>query len=610
MTIKTFVTGGTAQTAAVFTVADNNAMVYGGTLGNETVRIQSGITGVSLDANIERLELSGALAAYKFVVVEGTGLQIQNTDSTIVATIPNINQNVKIAFSDGSATLVQSGATIFTLGDATAFTVGATSAAAAATLTLASGDLSTIGTIGTGGADTTPPAAAPTLAQANAMAGVFEVTIGADATTAKLYDGDTDITDKFTHVTNGTIVTFTPIANTVEYSAQSVTAKAADAAGNLSIVSTSGLSYTFDNKAPTSFTVTGTPDVENVLTFVFSENVDQTATALLFTDDAAYGASGTAATVSWVNETTAYVTLGTDETISMGSIGLTGITDLAGNVASVLTATLADITPPIATLLGVASATTLTATSSEVGTVGLYHLQGSGSLIGSTAATTANGAGVVTVFPQSSPTLARLKVLDAAGNYASQTQLVNLGTDGADSLDIFNDNAVFGFGDGDNFRLINNVNGWDPSDTSFSKIADFGNADIILFVNNNSTVGVTDLTRVAHTTTASSNTAAISSTTSIATFDSGTVPTLAAHIAAVELGLMASTSSMAPTLGNFAVWQEGLNAYLFITDGQSGVGAGDVLVQLTGISLGTDGATLGIGTDGISTITSLINLPG
>ena len=371
MTIKTFVTGGTAQTAAVFTVADNNAMVYGGTLGNETVRIQSGITGVSLDANIERLELSGALAAYKFVVVEGTGLQIQNTDGSVVATLPNINQNVKIAFSDGSATLVQSGATIFTLGDATAFTVGATSAAAAATLTLASGDLSTIGTIGAGGADTTPPAAAPTLAQASATAGVFEVTIGADATTAKLYDGDTDITDKFTSITSGTTVTFTPVANTVEYSAQSVTAKAADAAGNLSIVSTSGLSYTFDNKAPTSFTVTGTPDAGSVLTFGFSEKVNQTATALLFTDAAAYGASGTAATVSWSeNETTAYVTLGTGETISMGSISLTGITDLAGNVAGALTATLAelaDTTQPIATLLGVASATTLTATSSEVG---------------------------------------------------------------------------------------------------------------------------------------------------------------------------------------------------------------------------------------------------
>ncbi len=603
MTIKTFVTGGTAQTAAVFTVADNNAMVYGGTLGNETVRIQSGITGVSIDANIERLELSGALAAYKFVVVEGTGLQIQNTDGSVVATLPNINQNVKIAFSDGSATLVQSGATIFTLGDATAFTVGATSAAAAATSTLASGDLSTIGTIGAGGADTTPPAAAPTLAQANRTAGVFEVTIGADATTAKLYDGDTDITDKFTFITSGTTVTFTPVANTVEYSARSVTAKAADAAGNLSSVSTSGLSYTFDNKAPTSFTVTGTPDVENVLTFVFSENVDQTATALLFTNDAAYGGPDTTASVSWVSETTAAVILNTGETISTGPISLTGITDLAGNVAGALTATLAelaDTTPPIATLLGVASATTLTATSSEVGTVGLYDLYNS-NLIGSTAATTANGAGVVTVAPQSSSTLARLKVLDAAGNYASQTQVVSLGTNDMDSLDIFNGYAVFGFGSRDDFMLMNH-RGASPSNTNFGTIADFGNgADIISFTDGITTNRI-NLTRVAHTTAGYSGMATISSTTSIATFHVDDA-TLAAHIAAVEFGLMASTMAMEPTLGNFAVWQEGSNAYLFITDDQSGVGAGDVLVQLTGITLGTDGATLGSGT-----ITSLITL--
>ncbi len=230
-------------------------------------------------------------------------------------------------------------------------------------------------------------------------------------------------------------------------------------------------------------------------------------------------------------------------------------------------------------------------------------------MIGSTAATTANGAGVVTVAPQSSPTLARLEVLDAAGNYASQTQVVNLGTNDMDSLDIFNGYAVFGFGNNDDFMLINH-RGASPSNTNFGTIADFENwADIISFTNGIDTNRI-NLTRVAHTTTASSNTAAISSTTSIATFDSGTFPTLAAHIAAVEFGLMASAMAMVPTLGNFAVWQEGSNAYLFITDEQSGVGAGDVLVQLTGITLGTDGATLGLGTDGISTITSLINLAG
>jgi Ca2+-binding RTX toxin-like protein len=131
---KSFVTS-----SSTFTVADHDVAVKGYTAGTEVVRIQAGVTGVTLDANIERVELSAALATYKFVSVNDpsvSGLQIQNTDGSIVATLPNINQNVEIAFTDGSTTLAQStSSTAFTLGGA-AVHVGATGTATTPAATL------------------------------------------------------------------------------------------------------------------------------------------------------------------------------------------------------------------------------------------------------------------------------------------------------------------------------------------------------------------------------------------------------------------------------------------------------------------------------------------
>jgi hypothetical protein len=99
--------------------------------------------------------------------------------------------------------------------------------------------------------DTTPPAA-PTIT--GGVLGVITVVIAADAvaTTTKLFDASTDITSKFTASVNNTTVTFTPVANQVEFSAKNITAKVADAAGNLSLASATPLSYSFDNIAPTA----------------------------------------------------------------------------------------------------------------------------------------------------------------------------------------------------------------------------------------------------------------------------------------------------------------------------------------------------------------------
>jgi len=97
--------------------------------------------------------------------------------------------------------------------------------------------------------DNVPPANAPTALVADSKTGVITMSVGTDATTAKLFVGTTDVTANFSSVASGTSLTFTPLAGKVEYAAQAIGAKAADAAGNLSTAATN-LTYTFDNVAP------------------------------------------------------------------------------------------------------------------------------------------------------------------------------------------------------------------------------------------------------------------------------------------------------------------------------------------------------------------------
>ena len=53
MAIKIFVDGN-----STLTVADNNVSVVGAAAGSETVKILAGVTGTTLDSNIEKIELS------------------------------------------------------------------------------------------------------------------------------------------------------------------------------------------------------------------------------------------------------------------------------------------------------------------------------------------------------------------------------------------------------------------------------------------------------------------------------------------------------------------------------------------------------------------------
>jgi len=59
----------------------------------------------------------------------------------------------------------------------------------------------------------------------------------------------------------------------------------------------------------------------------------------------------------------------------------------------------------------------------------------------------------------------------------------------------------------------------------------------------------------------------------------GADTTFAQHLVAAEAALSGGAANRA------VVWQEGGNAYVFVTDGAAGVGANDVLIQLTGVTL-------------------------
>ncbi len=127
-----------------------------------------------------------------------------------------------------------------------------------------------------------------------------------------------------------------------------------------------------------------------------------------------------------------------------------------------------------------------------------------------------------------------------------------------------------------------------PSATAYDTITDFtavaGNV-----INASAASIVTNAT-------ATSGVAAISAA-GVATFN--TVDnTFALHLVAVEAAINAGGTAAA---GQSAMWQEGADAYLFISDGTDGIGANDILIKLTGLD--TTAAAFDTLTDGGTTFT-------
>jgi hypothetical protein len=183
---------------------------------------------------------------------------------------------------------------------------------------------------------------------------------------------------------------------------------------------------------------------------------------------------------------------------------------------------------------------------------------------------------------------------DATVNASTSTAAVTInGTDGqvstiiggsgADTIDAGTGADIMSGGTGANtFVFAAGDNGAAPSATVFDTINDWSTG-----VGNKIDFGATDLTLVAEGTKGVGQ-AAISAT-GLATFDAAD-DTLAERIVAVEAAMTAVTA----VAGETAVWAQGSDSYVFISDGTAGVDANDVLIKLTGVAV-TTGLTVAAG---------------
>jgi hypothetical protein len=103
----------------VFTVSNSGAALYGGP-GSDTVTIAAGVTGVILDQNVERINLSGASSDYTFKQT-GNKLNVYDaTGSTLLVMVPvqGDSDGTLVSFSNGMASAALSGS-VMKLGGAT-----------------------------------------------------------------------------------------------------------------------------------------------------------------------------------------------------------------------------------------------------------------------------------------------------------------------------------------------------------------------------------------------------------------------------------------------------------------------------------------------------------
>ena len=103
----------------IFTVSNSGTTLYGGA-GNDTVTIAAGVTGISLDQNVDRVNLLGTSSSYTF---KQTGNKINvydSTGATLLASIPvqGDADGTVIGFSNGYASAQLAGG-VMTLGGAT-----------------------------------------------------------------------------------------------------------------------------------------------------------------------------------------------------------------------------------------------------------------------------------------------------------------------------------------------------------------------------------------------------------------------------------------------------------------------------------------------------------
>jgi len=190
-----------------------------------------------------------------------------------------------------------------------------------------------------GGSSSPKVVPAPTVSVADTT-GVITVTLGGDSASAKLFDGTTDITSRFTSAKSGQVVTFTPVGQ-FDGTKLSITAKAADSAG-LSSSNSAPIEYRFDNVPPAAPTVTAA--VATGVITVELKTTSDAKTAKLFAGST--DVTGKFTSVS-SGSTVTYTPIAGQTDIDTPSLTAT-VADLANNVSAASTAITykTDLVPP------------------------------------------------------------------------------------------------------------------------------------------------------------------------------------------------------------------------------------------------------------------------
>ena len=115
-------------TDTTFNVNNNNTTVYGAT-GSQTVVVAAGLTGVTLDSNVEGVQFSGATTDYKYLQVGTNQFQVVNAAGVVVANLGLDAATESLTFANGTVPVkivpVTGAAPAITIGGTTVSTTAA-----------------------------------------------------------------------------------------------------------------------------------------------------------------------------------------------------------------------------------------------------------------------------------------------------------------------------------------------------------------------------------------------------------------------------------------------------------------------------------------------------
>ena len=449
MAIKSFVDGN--STAQAYT---NDMIFVGAATGSQTIQINAGVTGVVVDANIERFVLTGNLSTYRFAAT-AAGTSVQDATGVIVATIPSLNQTATVVFADGSAPLVQTGGSSFTLG-------GAALASTAAAVTAAS--------MGAGFTATNTVTLSGATSVNEGASAIYTVTLGSVSsslvTVPYTLTGTTTAGVDFTGTASGTLsisagststtLTLPVAADSLTDGAETIIVTLGTPSSGFTVVSGQGTVTT--TVADTSLTVAGqtfslTTGIDNI-TGTAGNDLIQGLGADLTALDAVNGGAGI--------DTLFLSTVAAAATLS--SVNITNIETLKFSSATAAhTATLAGLTG-ITTVENVGSSVALIvgAGASSLATVGAVKVSGAvdnattvvyqeAAVTGSTDAVTvtvnnATAAGTINIDTQTATATVAGAIetvnLVSEGSVANSITLVTNDTQGMGTLNISGSAAV------------------------------------------------------------------------------------------------------------------------------------------------------------------------